>query len=115
MRRRANCHSFKKIGRSAILCPVRPLVELPDEVGADLAWRGQDPKEIPTRRVRARRRGEPRWQQGVTSGCARVQECSSRVEAGLFQAEAIDPSVTSPLCAAKAARTSSFSRGGTPK
>jgi hypothetical protein len=31
------------------------------------------------------------------------------------QAEAIDPSVTSPLCAAKAARTSSFSRGGTPK
>jgi len=35
--------------------------------------------------------------------------------AGLSQAEAIDPSVTSPLCAAKAARTSSFSRGGTPK
>jgi hypothetical protein len=31
------------------------------------------------------------------------------------QAEAIDPSVTSALCAAKAARTSSFSRGGTPK
>jgi hypothetical protein len=25
-------------------------VELPDEVGADLAGRGQDPKEIPTRR-----------------------------------------------------------------
>ena len=33
----------------------------------------------------------------------------------LAQAEAIDPSVTSPLCAAKAASTSSFSRGGTPK
>jgi hypothetical protein len=65
--------------------------------------------------VRARRRGEPRWQQGVTSGCARVQEWSSRVDAGLFQADAIEPSVTSPLCAAKAARTSSFSRGGTPK
>jgi hypothetical protein len=32
------------------LLPVRPLVELPDEVGADLAGRGQDPKEIPTRR-----------------------------------------------------------------
>ena len=31
------------------------------------------------------------------------------------QAEAIDPSVTSPLCAANAARTSSFSRAGTPK
>ena len=32
------------------LLPVRPLVELPDDVGADLAGRGQDPKEIPTRR-----------------------------------------------------------------
>ena len=32
------------------LLPVRPLVELPDEVGANLAGRGQDPKEIPTRR-----------------------------------------------------------------
>ncbi len=32
-----------------------------------------------------------------------------------LQAGAIDPSVTSPLCAAKAARTSSFSRGGTSK
>ena len=32
------------------LLPVRPLVELPDEVGADLAWGGQDPKEIPPRR-----------------------------------------------------------------
>lgn len=31
------------------------------------------------------------------------------------QVEAIDPSVTSPLCAAKAAKTSSFSRAGTPK
>lgn len=31
------------------------------------------------------------------------------------QVEAIEPSVTSPLCAAKAARTSSFSRGGTSK
>src|SRR6476619_3750517 len=31
------------------------------------------------------------------------------------QAEAIDPSVTSPLCAANAAKTSSFSRAGTPK
>ena len=34
---------------------------------------------------------------------------------GLSHAEAIDPSVTSPLCAANAVRTSSFSRGGTPK
>jgi hypothetical protein len=32
------------------LLPVRPLVELPDDVGADLARGGQDPKEIPTRR-----------------------------------------------------------------
>ena len=32
------------------LLPVWPLVELPDEVGADLAGRGQDPKQIPTRR-----------------------------------------------------------------
>jgi hypothetical protein len=32
------------------LLPVRPLVELPDDVGVDLAGRGQDPKEIPTRR-----------------------------------------------------------------
>jgi catechol 2,3-dioxygenase-like lactoylglutathione lyase family enzyme len=31
------------------------------------------------------------------------------------EAEAIDPSVTSPLCAPKAAKTSSFSRAGTPK
>src|SRR4030095_6955195 len=30
------------------LLPVRPLVELPDDVGADLAGGGQDPKEIPT-------------------------------------------------------------------
>jgi hypothetical protein len=32
------------------LLPVGPLVELPDNVGADLAGGGQDPKEIPTRR-----------------------------------------------------------------
>jgi hypothetical protein len=32
------------------LLPVRPLVELPDDVSADLARGGQDPKEIPTRR-----------------------------------------------------------------
>ena len=32
------------------LPPVRPVVELPDDVGADLARGGQDPKEIPTRR-----------------------------------------------------------------
>lgn len=32
------------------LLPVRPLVELLDDVGADLAGGGQDPKEIPTRR-----------------------------------------------------------------
>ena len=32
------------------LLPVRPLVELPDHVGADVAGGGQDPKEIPTRR-----------------------------------------------------------------
>jgi len=32
------------------LLPVRPIVELPDDVGADLAGGGQDPKEIPTRR-----------------------------------------------------------------
>jgi hypothetical protein len=32
------------------LLPVRPLVELPDDVGADLAGGSQDPKEIPTRR-----------------------------------------------------------------
>jgi hypothetical protein len=32
------------------LLSVRPLVELPDDVGADLAGGGQDPKEIPTRR-----------------------------------------------------------------
>ena len=32
------------------LLPVRPLVELSDDVGADLAGGGQDPKEIPTRR-----------------------------------------------------------------
>jgi hypothetical protein len=30
--------------------PVGPFVELPDEVGADLAGGGQDPKEIPSRR-----------------------------------------------------------------
>jgi hypothetical protein len=36
-------------------------------------------------------------------------------EPRVSQAEAIDPWVTSPLCAAKAARTSSFSREGTPK
>jgi hypothetical protein len=32
------------------LLPVRPLVELPDDVGADVAGGGQHPKEIPTRR-----------------------------------------------------------------
>jgi hypothetical protein len=32
------------------LLPVRPLVELPDDVGTDLAGGGQDPKEIPPRR-----------------------------------------------------------------
>jgi hypothetical protein len=32
------------------LLAVRPLVELPDGVGAGLAGRGQDPKEIPPRR-----------------------------------------------------------------
>ena len=32
------------------LLPVRRLVELPDDVGADLAGGGQDPKEIPPRR-----------------------------------------------------------------
>jgi hypothetical protein len=32
------------------LLPVRPLVELLDDVGADLAGGGQDAKEIPTRR-----------------------------------------------------------------
>jgi hypothetical protein len=32
------------------LLPVRSLVELPDDVGADLAGGGQDPKEIPPRR-----------------------------------------------------------------
>jgi hypothetical protein len=35
-------------------------MELPDDVGADLAGGGQDPKEIPTPLVRARQRGEPR-------------------------------------------------------
>src|SRR5436190_18477686 len=42
----------------------------------------------------------------------RFKQGSSAV---LTQADAIDPTVTSPLCAAKAAKTSSFSRGGTPK
>ena len=37
------------------------------------------------------------------------------MSSGQSQAEAIDPSVTSPLCAANADRTSSFSREGTPK
>jgi hypothetical protein len=32
------------------ILPVRPLVELPDDVGADLAGGGEDPKKIPTRR-----------------------------------------------------------------
>ena len=32
------------------LLPFRPLVELPDDVGADLAGGGRYPKEIPTRR-----------------------------------------------------------------
>jgi hypothetical protein len=32
------------------LLPIRPLVELPDEVGADLAGGREDPKEIPPRR-----------------------------------------------------------------
>jgi hypothetical protein len=44
-----------------------------------------------------------------------VDKAAMRIECALSQAEAIDPSVTSPLCAAKAASTSSFSRGGTPK
>jgi hypothetical protein len=115
---------------------VRPLVELPDDVGADLAAGTSGPEGDPdaplgpsasARRAasskntgaRAYQRPGPRRAARPASrpsrGCARVQECSSRVDAGLFQAEAIDPSVTSPLCAAKAARTSSFSRGGTPK
>ena len=41
------------------LLPVRLLVELPDDIGADLAGGGQDPKEIPTRLGPARQRGEP--------------------------------------------------------
>ena len=41
---------LKKDQEIGHLLPVRPLVELPDEVGADLAGGGQDPKEIPTRR-----------------------------------------------------------------
>jgi hypothetical protein len=32
------------------LLPVRPFVELPDDVGAHLAEGGKDSKEIPTRR-----------------------------------------------------------------
>jgi hypothetical protein len=51
-----------------------------------------------------------------------IEEFGGRTSAGrqpegmdCAQVEAIDPSVTSPLCAAKAARTSSFSRAGTPK
>ena len=55
----------------------------------------------------------------VPSTTVDIEDISERSlyewSAGLSQAEAIDPSVTSPLCAAKAARTSSFSRGGTPK
>jgi len=56
---RAHSHSSRnqEIGH---LLPVRPLVELPDAVGADLAGGGQDPKEIPDARlVRARQQGEP--------------------------------------------------------
>jgi hypothetical protein len=99
------------------------------------------PRDIRTQRrsdaplVRARRRGEPHPPR--TPGRERISglapgelpdQLLDRLEVarafrnvplewmlGLFQAEAIDPSVTSPLCAAKAARTSSFSRGGTPK
>jgi hypothetical protein len=40
-------HEDQEIGH---LRPVRHLVELPDDVCADLAWGGQEPKEIPTRR-----------------------------------------------------------------
>jgi hypothetical protein len=43
------------------LLPVRPLVELPDDVGADLAGGGQDPKEIPTRRWSERVREASRF------------------------------------------------------
>ena len=46
---------------------------------------------------------------------AQYERCNTNGLAGLSQAEAIDPSVTSPLCAAKAAMTSSFSREGTSK
>ena len=52
---------------------------------------------------------------------ARPTTCSSAASVFAFefsgnrQDVASDPSVTSPLWAAKAARTSSFSRGGTPK
>ena len=51
---------------------------------------------------------------GMSPG-ARAFRYVPRLKRRLSQAEAIEPSVTSPLCAAKAARTSSFSRGGTPK
>jgi hypothetical protein len=47
---RALSHSSRKIRRSAISCPSGLSVELSDDVGADLAGGGQDPKEIPTRR-----------------------------------------------------------------
>jgi hypothetical protein len=47
---RALSHSSRKDQEIGHLLPVRPLVELPDGVGADLAGRGQDPKEIPPRR-----------------------------------------------------------------
>ena len=36
------------------LLPVRPLVVLPDKVGADLAGGGQNPKETPPRRLSER-------------------------------------------------------------
>ena len=64
--------------------------------------------------------GAPPRPSGLKSSKApAIEDISERSlyewSAGLSQAEAIDPSVTSALCAAKAARTSSFSRAGTPK
>jgi hypothetical protein len=46
---RDNSHSSRKI-RIGHLLPVRPVVQLPEDVGADVAEGGQHPKEIPTRR-----------------------------------------------------------------
>jgi PPOX class probable F420-dependent enzyme len=54
------------------------------------------------------------WSKHGTPPCTSLRECLEW-SAGLSQAEAIDPSVTSSLCAAKAASTSSFSRAGTSK